>query len=84
MLNLEYFPLKSLEDNMDMMSTDLVDNLVYQSCLGILVQRLLERLVVGLLIPEGLHLESFELTLPSFDVVLCEISLDGFETKPKI
>ena len=83
-LNLEYFPLKSLEDNMDMMSTDLVDNLVYQSCLGILVQKLLGRLVVGLLIPEGLHLESFELTLPSFDVVLCEISLDGFETKPKI
>ena len=69
---------------MDMMSTDYADNLVYQSCLGILVQKLLGRLVVGLLIPEGLHLESFELTLPSFDVVLCEISLDGFETKPKI
>ena len=84
MLNLEYFPLKSLEDSMDMMSTDLVDILVYQSYLGILVQRLLGRLVVELLNPEGLHLESFELTLPSFDVVLCEISLDGFETKPKI
>ena len=69
---------------MDMMSTDLVDTLEYRSYLGILVRRLLGRLVVGLLIPEGLHLESFELTLPSFDVVLCEISLDGFETKPKI
>ena len=83
-LNLEYFPLKSLEDNMDMMSTDLVGILVYQSYLGILVQTLLGPLVAGLLNPEGLHLESFELTLPSFDVVLCEISLDGFETKPKI
>ena len=69
---------------MDMMSTDLVDILVYQSYLGILVQRLLGRLVAELLNPEGLHLELFELTLPSFDVVLCEISLDGFETKPKI
>ena len=69
---------------MDMMSTDLVDTLEYLSYLGILVRRLLGRLVVGLLIPEGLHLESFELTLPSFDVVLCEISLVGFETIPEI
>ena len=69
---------------MDMMSTDLVDIRVFQSCLGIPVQTQPGRLVAGPLNPEGLHLESFELTLPSFDAVLCEISLVGFETIPKI
>ena len=69
---------------MDMMSTDLVDIRVFQSCLGIPVQKQPGHLVAEPLNPEGLHLESFELMLPSFDVVLCEISLDGFETKPKI
>ena len=69
---------------MDMMSTDLVDIRVFQSCLGIPVQKQPGHLVAEPLNPEGLHLESFELTLPSFDVVLCEISLVGFETIPEI
>ena len=69
---------------MDMMSTDLVDIRVFQSYLGIPVQKQPGHLVAEPLNPEGLHLESFELTLPSFDVVLCEISLVGFETIPEI
>ena len=69
---------------MDMMSTDLVDILVFQSYLGIPVRTQPGRLVAGPLNPEGLHLESFGSTLPSFDAVLFEISLGGFETIPEI
>ena len=68
---------------MDMMSTDLVDILVFQSYLGIPDRTQPGRLVAGPLNPEGLHLESFGLTLPSFDAVLFEISLGGFETRPE-
>ena len=68
---------------MDMMSTDLVDIRVFLSCLEIPVRMQLGRLGAGPLNPEGLHLESFESTLPSFAAVPCGILLDGFETIPE-
>ena len=69
---------------MDMMSIDLVDIQVFLSYLEILVQKQLGRLDAGPLNPEELHLGSFELMRPSFDAVLCGISLGGFETIPII